>query len=153
MLVILYECDRRSFTLREEQKLRMFENRVKKKTVGRKREEVTRVRRQLRNEKLHGFCSWPNILRVMKWMGMRWVGDAAQIGKNTNADRIVVENLKVRDDLKDLGIDGRIILKDTEMSECTDWIDLVQDRDKWLFTNHLTNSIFHSWLCHLVNNK
>jgi len=57
MLVILYECDRRSFTLREEQKLRMFENRVKKKTVGRKREEVTRVRRQLRNEKLHGFCS------------------------------------------------------------------------------------------------
>jgi len=77
-------------------------------------------------------------------MGMRWVGDAAQIGKNTNADRIVVENLKVRDDLKDLGIDGRIILKDTEMSECTDWIDLVQDRDKWLFTNHLTNSIFHS---------
>jgi hypothetical protein len=44
-------------------------------------------------------------------MGMRWVGRAAQIVRKTNAYRIVVENLKVRDDLKDLGIDGRIILK------------------------------------------
>lgn len=44
-------------------------------------------------------------------MGMRWVRHAAQIGKNTNAYRIAVENLKVRDDLKDLGIDGRIRLK------------------------------------------
>jgi len=42
---------------------------------------------------------------------MRWVGHAALIGKKTNVYRIVVENLKVRDDLKDLGIDGRIILK------------------------------------------
>jgi hypothetical protein len=37
--------------------------------------------------------------------------------------------------------------------ECTDWIDLAQDSDKWLFTNHLPNSIFHSWHCHLSNNK
>jgi hypothetical protein len=40
--------------MREEQKLRVFENRVKRRTVGQKREEVTRDRRQLRNEKLHG---------------------------------------------------------------------------------------------------
>jgi len=66
MLVILYGYERRSFTLREEQKLRMFENRVKRKTVGHKREEVTRVRRQMCNEKLHGFYSCPNILRVIK---------------------------------------------------------------------------------------
>jgi hypothetical protein len=39
--------------MREEQKLRVFENRVKR-TVGHKREEVTRDRRQLHNEKLHG---------------------------------------------------------------------------------------------------
>ena len=42
---------------------------------------------------------------------MTWVGHAAQVGKKTNAYRIVVQNLKVRDDLKYLGIDGRIILK------------------------------------------
>jgi hypothetical protein len=42
---------------------------------------------------------------------MRWVGHAAQIGQKTDAYRIVVENMKVRDDLKDLSIDGRIILK------------------------------------------
>jgi len=39
MLVILYGCETRSFTLREEQKLRVFENRVKR-TVGHKKEEV-----------------------------------------------------------------------------------------------------------------
>jgi len=43
--------------LREEQKLRMYENRVKRKIVRCKREEVTLVRRQLRNDKLHGFYS------------------------------------------------------------------------------------------------
>jgi IS1 family transposase len=42
---------------------------------------------------------------------MRWIGHAAQIGNKTNTYRIVVENLKVRDDLKDLGRDGRITLK------------------------------------------
>jgi hypothetical protein len=44
MLVVLYGCETRSFTLREVQKLRVFENRVKRKTVGYKREEVTRDR-------------------------------------------------------------------------------------------------------------
>jgi hypothetical protein len=44
MLVVLYGCETRSFTLREEQKLRVSENRVKRKTVGHKREEVTRDR-------------------------------------------------------------------------------------------------------------
>lgn len=57
MLVIMYGCERRSFMLREEQKLRMYENRVKRKIVRCKREEVTLVRRQLRNDKLHGFYS------------------------------------------------------------------------------------------------
>jgi hypothetical protein len=57
MLVILYGCETRSFTLREEYKLRVFENRVKRNTVGHKREEVTRDRRHLLNEKLHGFYS------------------------------------------------------------------------------------------------
>ena len=40
-----------------EEHLRVFENRVKRKTVGHKRVEVTRVRRQLCNDKLHGFYS------------------------------------------------------------------------------------------------
>jgi hypothetical protein len=66
MLVILYGCETRSFTLREEQKLRVSENRVKRKTVGHNMEEVTRDRRQTHNEKLHGLYCWPNILRVMK---------------------------------------------------------------------------------------
>ena len=44
-------------------------------------------------------------------MGMKWVRHAACMGKKTNAYRIVVENLKVRDDLEDLGTEGRIILK------------------------------------------
>jgi len=39
-----------------------------------------------------------------------------------------------RDHLKDLGVDGRIILEcilKNVVSEGVDWIDLLQDRDKW----------------------
>jgi len=154
MLVVLYGCETRSFTLREEQKLRVSENRVKRKTVGHKREEVTRDRWQLCNEKLYGFYSWPNILRVMKWIGMRWVGHAAQIGQKNGCIQDCSRKPEGKRWLKRSGHRWKDNIKMTQKwGDCTDWIDLAQDSDKWLFTNHLPNSIFHSWHCHLSNNK
>ena len=55
-----------SLTLREERRLRMFENRVLRKVFGPKRVEVTGEWRKLHNEELNDLYSLPNIVRVVK---------------------------------------------------------------------------------------
>jgi hypothetical protein len=52
--------------LREEHRLRVFENRVLRRTFGRKRDEVTGGWRKLHNEELHNLYSSPSIIRVIK---------------------------------------------------------------------------------------
>ena len=63
--VILYGCETWSLTLREEHKLRVFENRVLRRIFGPRRDEVTGLRRKLHNEELNDLYS-PNIFRVIK---------------------------------------------------------------------------------------
>jgi hypothetical protein len=58
-------------TLREEHRLRVFENRVLRRIFGRKREEVTGGWRRLHTEELHNLYSSPNIIRMIKSMRMR----------------------------------------------------------------------------------
>jgi len=58
--VVLYGCETWSLTLREEQRLRVFESRVLRKTSGPKRSEVTEEWRRLHNQELHDLCSSPN---------------------------------------------------------------------------------------------
>ena len=66
LLVVLYECETWSVTLREERGLRVFENRVLRRIFGPKRDEVTGEWRKLHNEELNDqYCS-PNIVRVIK---------------------------------------------------------------------------------------
>ena len=48
--VVLYGCETWSMTLREERRLRMFENRVLRRVFGPKRDEVTGEWRKLHNE-------------------------------------------------------------------------------------------------------
>jgi hypothetical protein len=57
--------------LREECRLRVFENRVLRGIFGAKRDEVTGEWRKLRNEKLHDLYCSPNILRVIRSRRMR----------------------------------------------------------------------------------
>jgi hypothetical protein len=52
--------------LREERRLRVFENRVLKRIFGLKRDEVTGEWRKLHNEELHDLYSSPTIVRVIK---------------------------------------------------------------------------------------
>jgi hypothetical protein len=52
--------------LREERKLRVFENRVLRRIFGPKRDEVTEEWRKLRDEKLSDLKFSPNIIRVIK---------------------------------------------------------------------------------------
>jgi hypothetical protein len=64
-------CSFHSLTLREEHKLRVFENRVLRRIFGPKRDEVTGGWRKLHNEELHCLYSSPSIVRVIKARRMR----------------------------------------------------------------------------------
>jgi hypothetical protein len=77
--VILYRCETWSLTLREEHRLRVFENRVFSRIFGPKRDEVTGGWRKLHNEELHGLYSSPRIVRVIKARRMRWAGHVAHM--------------------------------------------------------------------------
>jgi hypothetical protein len=76
--------------LREEHRLRVFENRVLRRIFGPKRDEVTGGWRELHNEELHNLYSSPSIIRVIKSRRMRWAGIAARMGEKRNAYRILV---------------------------------------------------------------
>ena len=66
MPVVLYGCETLSLTLREERRLRVFENRLLKRIFGPKRYEVRGEWRKLHNEELSDLYSATNIIRVMK---------------------------------------------------------------------------------------
>jgi hypothetical protein len=69
--VVLYGCEIWSLTLREERRLRVFENRVLRRVFGPKRDGVTREWRKLHNEELDDLYSLPSIVRVVKSRRMR----------------------------------------------------------------------------------
>jgi hypothetical protein len=71
---VLYGCETWSVTLREEHRVRVFENRVLSRIFGPKRDEVTGEWRKLHSEELHILYSYPNIIRQIKSRRMRWVG-------------------------------------------------------------------------------
>jgi hypothetical protein len=104
--VVLYVCESWSLTLREEHRLRVFENRLLRKIFGPKREEDGSWRK-LHNDELHGLYSSPNIVRVIKSRRMRWDGHVARMGKGTGAYRIWLGGPKARDHWKDLRVGGR----------------------------------------------
>ena len=64
--VVLYGCETWSLTLREERKLRVFENMVLRRIFGHRRDQVTGEWRRLHNEELNDLYSSPNIVRVIK---------------------------------------------------------------------------------------
>jgi hypothetical protein len=88
--VVLYGCKTWSLTLREEQRLRAFENRVLRRIFGPKRDETTGEWRRLHNEELNDLYLSPNSIRVINSRKMRWTGHVARVGENRGAYRILV---------------------------------------------------------------
>ena len=75
------ECGTWSLTLREERRLRVFENRMLRRIFGHRREEVTEEWRKLHTEELNDLYSAPNIIRVIKSRRMRLEGRVARMGR------------------------------------------------------------------------
>ncbi|KAJ4450954.1 hypothetical protein ANN_02389 [Periplaneta americana] len=109
--VVLYGCETWTLTLREEHRLRVFENKALRKIFGAKRDEVTEEWRKLHNAELHALYSSPDIIRNIKSRRLRWAGHVALMGESRNAYRVLVGRPEEKDLCGRRDVDGRIILK------------------------------------------
>jgi hypothetical protein len=139
--VVLYGCETWSLTVREEHKLRVFENRVLR-IFGPKRNGVTGGWRKLHNEELHNLYSSPSIIRTIKSRRMRWEGHVARMGEKRNVYRSLVgkpEGTRPLGRPRPRRIDNiRMDLLEIRLN-VVDWIGLAQDR-RW---RALVNSIMN----------
>jgi hypothetical protein len=130
----LYGRETWSVTLREEHRLRVFENRVLRRIIGPKGDEVTGEWRKLHNGELHNLYSSPDIIRQIKSSRMRWAGHVACMGEGRNVYRVLMGKPEgkrplegprcrwedgIKMDLREIGWGG------------VKWIHLAQDRDLW----------------------
>ena len=119
--------------MREERKLRLFENMVLRRIFGPRRDEVTGEWRRLHNEELNDLYSSPNIVWVIKWR-IRWAGHVAGMGEEREVYRFLVGK---PDGKRPLGRPRRRwvdnIRMDLQEVICgyMDWIGLAQVRDRW----------------------
>ena len=103
---VLYGCETWSLTLREEKKLRVFENMVLRTIFGPRWNKV----RRLHNEELNHLYPSPNIVRVIKSTRIRCAGHAARMGEERGCIGSWWGNRREGDHWGDLGTDGWIIL-------------------------------------------
>jgi hypothetical protein len=76
--------------LKEERRLRVFENRVLRRIFGPKTNETTGEWRKLHNEELNCLYSLLNIARVIKSRRMRWAGHVARTREGRGVHRVLV---------------------------------------------------------------
>jgi hypothetical protein len=88
--LVLYGWETWSLAIREEHRPRLFENRVLRRIVQRKRGEVTGGSREPHNEELYNLWSSPSIITTLKMRKTRWAGHVARIGDKRHAYRLLV---------------------------------------------------------------
>jgi hypothetical protein len=107
--MVLHGCETWSLTLREEHRLKVFENRVLKTIFGPKMDEVMGEWRKLHNEELRELYSSPSIIRIIK-SRMRWAGHVARMGRRGTRIDYWWESQRERDQWEDQDVGGWIIL-------------------------------------------
>jgi len=119
--------------LREELRLRVFENRVLRRIFGPKRDEVTGKWRKLHNEELNDLYCSPNIVRVIKSRRMRWTGHVARMGERRGVYRVLVGKPEGKSSLRRPRRRWEDIIK-IDLQEvgcgCMDWCELAQNRER-----------------------
>jgi hypothetical protein len=70
--------------------VRVFVNRVLRRTSGPKRNKVTFGRRKRLKEALHDLYSSPSVIRILKSRRMRWPGHVARMGEKRNGYSLLV---------------------------------------------------------------
>jgi hypothetical protein len=118
--------------LREEHRLRVFENSVLRRIFGPKREE-DRSWRKLHNDELYSLYSSPNIVRLIKSRRMRWVGHVACVG-GSGVYRVQVGRPEGKRSLERTRHrwenNIKLNLREIEING-VNWIWLAQDRAHW----------------------
>jgi hypothetical protein len=104
-------CEACSLTIREERKIRVFENRVLRSTFRPKRDKIVGYWRKLHNEELYNLCPSPNIIRMIKSTGLRWSDHVARLGRRLTHKGVWWKRQKERDPWEYLYVGERIILK------------------------------------------
>jgi hypothetical protein len=79
--VVLYGCETWSLILREEYRLKVFENGVLRRIFGLKMDEMMGYLRKLHDEEFHNLYLLPSIVRMMKSSRMRMAGHVARMGE------------------------------------------------------------------------
>jgi len=91
--------------------LRVFENRLLRRIFGLRRDEIIGRWSKLHNEELNDLYCSPNIVRVIKSRGMRWAGHIAQMRERSSVYRVLVGNLREKDNLENPCIDRGMIFR------------------------------------------
>ena len=129
----MYGRETWSLTLREERKLKVFENKVLRRIFGPTRDEVTGEWRRMYIEEQNDLYFSPNIVRVIKSRRMRWARHVARMGEARGVYRVSVGKPEGK---RPLGRPRRRwvdnIRTDLQEEGCgyVDWIGLAQDRDR-----------------------
>ena len=112
----------------------MFENRVLRRTFGPKRDEVTGELRNLYNDVVKYQYSSPYIIWVIISRRMRWARHVARMGDRRSVYRVLVWQRERKRPVRNvrLGCDDNIKVDLQQVgSGDVEWIELVQDRDRW----------------------
>ena len=120
--------------LREERKLRVFENMVLRRIIGPGRDDLTGEWRRLHNEELNDLYSSTNIVRVIKSRRTRWAGHVAHMGEERGVCRVLLgkpEGKRPLENPRRRWVDN--IRMDLHVVGCgyMNWIGLAQDSDRW----------------------